>query len=108
MPLPWAILSAIILVALWFFASWLLIPCVFIGGLICYASRHLHRERVKSGEWNIDWGIFLENALGGGLIVFILFIFSQVDIREPLVMLVLSGVVLVMTAYAIAMALVKR
>lgn len=104
----WRFLGGIIFAILFFWTPvvniflWLLMLILGCAYFICI---HLHKQRNGTGKWVMDWNIFLQNMLLGGIVLscFTLYLFRGFELL-PIVM---TGLLLGVALYSGLMALKK-
>lgn len=95
----WRILGGIVFALLFFLTPvvniflWVL---MLILGCVYFIVTHLRKQRIGSGNWVMDWNIFLQNMLLGGVILscFTLYVFREVEYMPIIMAGLLFGVAL--------------
>lgn len=105
----WRFLGGIIFTVLFF---WMPLVNIFLWVLLLilacayFASIHLRKQRNFTGKWVMDWDIFLQNILVGGVVLscFTLYLFRGLELLPVIMAALLLGV----TLYAALIALKKN
>jgi len=104
----WLFLGGITFVILFFWTPFINIflwVLMLILGCSYFISVHLRKHRNATGKWVMDWNIFWENMLLGGMVLscFTLYLFRGLELL-PIIM---AGLLLSVALYSGLMALKK-
>lgn len=100
----WGIIFAILFFWTPFINIFLWVLMLILGCSYVISIR-LHKQRKDTGKWVMDWNIFLQNMLLGGMILscFTLYLFRGFELL-PIIM---AGLLLGVALYSVLMALKK-
>lgn len=105
----WRVLGGIVFAILFFWTPLLnlsLWGLLLAFGCISMLSLHLSEQRKYSGKWVMNWDIFLQHLLLGGVVLscFTLYIFREHTFWP----IILAGVLLLVAVYAAILGLRKE